>query len=88
MPLYTLTKTDGSDSRDTTDPGRALRTGRWSDIDKFKVPSLRGVAARAPYFHNGIAQTLEDVVKHYEVELGFKFTPQERKDLVAFMEAL
>jgi cytochrome c peroxidase len=44
--------------------------------------------ARAPYFHNGIAATLKDVVIHYEVALGFVFTPEEEDDLVAFMEAL
>lgn len=88
MPLYTLVNKTTGEKRVTTDPGRALRSGLWSDIDKFKTPSLRGVAARAPYFHNGIAATLKDVVKHYEAELGFKFTPQEREDLVAFMQAL
>jgi cytochrome c peroxidase len=88
MPLYTLRNKTTNDIRITTDPGRALRTGRWADLDKFKTPSLRGVVARAPYFHNGIAATLKDVVLHYEVALGFKFTPQERDDLVAFMEAL
>ncbi len=36
--------------RDTTDPGRALRSGRWGDMDLFKTPSLRGLAARAPFF--------------------------------------
>jgi cytochrome c peroxidase len=57
-------------------------------MDKFKVPSLRGVVARAPYFHNGIAPTLQDVVRHYELELGFKFSDEEREDLIAFLEAL
>lgn len=88
MPIYTLTKKGTGETRQTTDPGRALRSGSWSDIDKFKTPSLRGVGSRAPYFHNGIAATLEEVVTHYEVALGFQFTPQERADLVAFMEAL
>jgi cytochrome c peroxidase len=88
MPLYTLRNKTTNDIHQTTDPGRALRTGRWGDLDKFKTPSLRGVVARAPYFHNGIAPTLKDVVLHYEVALGFRFTPQERDDLVAFMEAL
>jgi cytochrome c peroxidase len=89
MPLYTLrNKLDPTLIRQTTDPGRALRSGRWGDIDRFKTPSLRGVAARAPYFHNGIAATLMDVVKHYEAALGFVYTQQEREDLVAFMEAL
>lgn len=88
MPLYTLAKKDGTATRQTTDPGRALRSGLWSDVDRFKTPSLRGVAARAPYFHNGIAMTLKDVVTHYEVALGFQFTAQERDDMVAFLEAL
>ena len=88
MPLYTLEHKVTHERRETTDPGRALRTGRWEDLDRFKTPSLRGLVARAPYFHNGIAATLEDVVIHYEVALDFEFTPQQRADLVAFMEAL
>jgi hypothetical protein len=88
MPLYTVKNKATTQERQTTDPGRALRSGRWVDMDKFKVPSLRGVVARAPYFHNGIAPTLKDVVRHYESELGFKFSDEEREDLVAFLEAL
>jgi hypothetical protein len=88
MPIYTLRKKGTTLERITTDPGRAVRTGLWNDIDMFKTPSLRGVSARAPYFHNGIAPTLKDVVIHYEVALGFVFTRQEREDLVAFLEAL
>jgi cytochrome c peroxidase len=88
MPLYTLRNKSTLEVRQTTDPGRALRSGAWADLDKFKVPSMRGLAARAPYFHNGIAATLEDVVIHYEVARGFVFTPEERDALVAFMEAL
>lgn len=88
MPLYTVRNKATLEVRQTTDPGRALRSGLWADMDRFKTPSLRGVAARAPYFHNGIAATLEEVVMHYEDALGFVFTPQERADLVAFMQAL
>lgn len=88
MPLYTLRKKDDGAIKQTTDPGRALRSGLWIDIDKFKTPSMRGLAARAPYFHNGSAATLKEVVLHYERALGFQFTAQEREDLVAFMQAL
>ena len=63
-------------------------TGLWADLGKFKTPTLRGLAARAPYFHNGIAATLEEVIRHYEVHLGFIFTDQERADLAAFLKAL
>jgi hypothetical protein len=88
MPLYTLRNKTTLETRQTSDPGRALRSGRWADVDRFKTPSLRGLAARAPYFHNGIAATLNDVVVHYEVALGFVFTANEEADLVAFLEAL
>lgn len=88
MPLYTVRNKSTLEVRQTTDPGRALRSGLWADMDRFKTPSLRGVAARAPYFHNGIAATLKDVVVHYEVALGFVYTSEEEDDLVAFMEAL
>jgi cytochrome c peroxidase len=88
MPVYTLRNKVTGDRRQTTDPGRAVRSGKWADVDRFKVPSLRGLAARPPYFHNGIAPTLKDVVIHYEVARGFQYTQQEREDLVAFLEAL
>lgn len=88
MPLYTIRNKSTLEERQTTDPGRAIRSGRWVDVDRFKVPSLRGLAARPPYFHNGVAKTLDQVVRHYEESLGFVFTPAERRDLVAFLEAL
>lgn len=52
------------------------------------MPSLRGLAARAPYFHNGIATTLDDVVAFYQTSLGFVFTSEEAAALVAFLRAL
>lgn len=88
MPLYTVRNLTTGETRQTTDPGRAVRSGRWADLDAFKVPSLRGIAARAPYFHNGSAATLRDVIRHYEVALGFDFSDREEADLVAFLSAL
>lgn len=88
LPLYTLRNLSTGEVRETTDPGRALITGLWSDIDRFKTPSLRGLGARAPYFHNGSAANLYQVVTHYEDALGFVFTESERRDLVAFLSAL
>jgi cytochrome c peroxidase len=95
MPLYTVRKRCAAgdsacviEEKQTTDPGRAFITGRFADINKFKVPSVRGVAARAPYFHNGSAKTLRDVVRHYGQQRGFNFTKQEEADLVAFLRAL
>lgn len=57
-------------------------------VARFEVPSLRGIAASAPYSHNGSARTLRDVVRHYENALGFTFTAEEEDDLVAFLDAI
>jgi len=63
-------------------------TGKWKDVGKFKGPILRALAARAPYFHNGSAATLGDVVEFYNERFQMGLTPQERADLVAFLRAL
>jgi hypothetical protein len=46
----------------TTDPGKALLTGQCTDIPRVKGPILRNLAARPPYFHNGSAANLSQVV--------------------------
>lgn len=88
MPLYTLRNKRTGEEVETTDPGRALITGRWKDIGKFKGPILRGLAARPPYFHNGMAATLEDVIDFYDQRFGIGFSPDEKADLAAFLRAL
>jgi len=88
LPLYTFRNRTTGETRQLTDAGRGNITGLWNDLGRFKTPTLRALAARAPYFHNGIASTLTDVVLHYERHLGFVFTDQERADLVAFLNAL
>jgi len=88
MPLYTLRRISSGETRQTTDPGRALITGKWGDIGKFKGPTLRALAARAPYFHNGSAATLDEVIDFYESRFGLALTQEERSDLLAFLRAL
>lgn len=88
LPLYTFRNRTTNEERQLTDAGRGQVTGLWRDLGRFKTPTLRALAARAPYFHNGIAPTLEAVVRHYEKHLGFIFTDEERADLVAFLNAL
>ena len=41
-------------------------TGRPEDMGRFKAPTLRNIAVTAPYFHDGSAATLEEVIDHYE----------------------
>src|SRR5207244_1479224 len=88
LPVITLrNKTTGATVR-TTDPGRAMITGKWKDIGRIKGPILRGLTSRAPYFHNGSAATLADVVEFYNIRFGIGFTDQEKADLVAFLSSL
>jgi hypothetical protein len=89
LPVITLRHTQAPfESVQTTDPGRALITGKWKDIGRLKGPVLRNLASRAPYFHNGSAATLSDVVEFYDRRFGVGFTAQEKADLIAFLNAL
>ena len=49
---------------------------------------MRGLAARAPYFHNGTAATLLDVVNFYDQRFNMLLTDDQKADLVAFMNTL
>jgi cytochrome c peroxidase len=88
LPVFTLVNNLTNETVQTTDPGRALITGKWADIGKVKGPVLRGLASRAPYFHNGSAATLADVVVFYDMRFDIGFTPQEKVDLIAFLNSL
>ena len=88
LPLYTLRNLTTGETVQVTDPGRALITGKWKDIARIKGPILRGLASRAPYFHNGSARSLADVVTFYDVRFGLQLTEQEKADLEAFLSAL
>ena len=91
LPVFTLRCTGGPLSGQifvVTDPGRALISGNCADIGKVKGPILRGLAARSPYFHNGSAATLFDVVNFYDQRFGIDFTRREKEDLVNFLNAL
>jgi hypothetical protein len=91
LPVFTLKCKAGPLTGQTfvvTDPGRALITGHCADIGKVKGPILRGLAARAPYFHNGSAATLMDVVNFYDQRFAIGFTDQQKQDLVNFLNAL
>ena len=71
-----------------TDLGRAMITGKCSDVGKLKGPFLRGLAARAPYFHNGGATTLLDAVNFYDQRFNLNLSAQQKSDLVAFLKTL
>ena len=88
LPVFTLACVSGPNAGKTytvTDPGRALISGKCADIGKLKGPTLRGLAGRAPYFHNGSAATLLDVVNFYNLRfnLGLSADADERSGSVS-----
>ena len=83
--------------------GRSLVSGKEEDIGKFKTPGLRNVGVTAPYMHNGMFKTLEQVLAYYnmpkhfvdepqnidnDLKDGLKLTPKEKKDIIAFLHTL
>jgi len=91
LPVFTLKCTQGplaGQKYVVTDPGRALISGSCADIGKLKGPILRGLAARAPYFHNGSAATLLDAVNFYDQRFAIGFSEEEKMDLVNFLNSL
>jgi cytochrome c peroxidase len=72
----------------THDPGFALTTGKCADIGKITIQDMRGLAARPPYFSNGSAATLRDVIEYYERRYSIGLTEQEKQDLTNLLSAL
>ena len=86
------------------DKGFGNITGRIEDEGKFKIPSLRNIAATAPYMHDGRFATLEDVIDFYSTKIKLdspnldinilshgkqlNLTSQQKEDLVEFLKTL
>jgi cytochrome c peroxidase len=72
----------------TTDLGKGMITGLCSDLNRVKGPILRGLAGRAPYFHNGAAATLLQAVNFYNQRFAMNLTEEQKRQLVAFLNSL
>jgi cytochrome c peroxidase len=72
----------------TTDLGKGMISGLCSDVNRVKGPILRGLAARAPYFHNGAAATLLQAVNFYNQRFSMNLTEAQKRQLVAFLNSL
>src|SRR5262249_2166168 len=88
LPLYTFRLVGSSAVIRTTDPGRGLISGRWKDMNRFKVPSLRGLSSRAPYFHDGSAASLDDVIDFFNARFQIGLSIEDKQDLGAYLRAL
>ena len=72
----------------TTDLGKGMISGLCSDVNRIKGPVLRGLAGRAPYFHNGAAATLLQAVNFYNQRFSMNLTEEQKRQLVAFLNSL
>ncbi|BDB28859.1 hypothetical protein CTP10_R62720 (plasmid) [Cupriavidus sp. P-10] len=54
----------------------------------YRTTPLRGIWQHAPYFHDGSAATLSDVVKTYNTKQGLGLTNQEIADLAEYLKSL
>lgn len=99
--LYAKGSTEENYRKWKDDPGLYFVTKEKADIGKFRVPSLRYTKYTAPYMHNGMLETLEDVVEFYNQGGGtnefsknkskllkpLNLIEKEKADLVAFVES-
>jgi len=94
LPIYEISGCPGSASPSTkvtfytSDPGKALISGKCSDVNRGKGPILRGLAARAPYFHNGAAANLQQLVDFYSERFQMNLTPEQKEDMIVFLNSL
>jgi len=72
----------------THDPGRALISGKCADVGSIVLGQIRGLAARAPYFSNGSARSLRDLVEFYDRRFEIRYTEKEKLDLLNFLRVL
>jgi hypothetical protein len=72
----------------THDPGRALITGKCVDVGASMTQQSRGLAARAPYFMNGSAANLRELVDFYDRRFNIGYSEAEKRDLVNFLSVL
>jgi hypothetical protein len=95
MPLFRVTCKPGVRAHPflgrviyTQDPGRALISGLCNDVGTIVMEQFRGLAARAPYFSNGSAATLRELVDFYDRRYNIGYSEREKQDLVNFLGAL
>ncbi|MGF2413410.1 cytochrome-c peroxidase [Ferruginibacter sp.] len=90
-------------AKQLNDAGLYERTKKETDKGKFKTPGLRNIAVTAPYMHNGMFKTLEEVVEYYNdpskivsnciniddaLKKPLGLTDNEKKDLATFLKTL
>jgi len=88
LPILTLQNNATGETRRICDMGFGGSSGKWADLARFRVPPLRGLAARAPYFHDGRAKNIHEVIDFYENRFNIDLSDGKGDDLEAFLGAL
>jgi mono/diheme cytochrome c family protein len=81
---------DATDSRlhDASETGMDPKHAARSATGKYRTTPLRALFEHAPYFHDGSAASLADVVSHYDQTLSLGLSANEQSDLVAYLGSL
>lgn len=95
MPLFKVTCRDDVPPHPylgrviyTQDPGRALISGKCNDVGTIVMQQFRGLAARAPYFSNGSASNIRELIDFYDRRYNIQLSEHERRDLENFLSSL
>jgi hypothetical protein len=80
--------TDGGRLHNPEETGMDPLHAERGTTKKYRTTPLRGLWQHAPYFHDGSAPTLADVVQHYDTFLDLELTAGEKADLVEYLKSL
>ncbi|MEO5706266.1 MAG: hypothetical protein ABIT10_01950 [Alteraurantiacibacter sp.] len=72
----------------TQDPGRALISGKCNDVGTIVMQQFRGMAGRAPYFSNGSAANMRELIDFYDRRYNIQYSEAEKVDLENFLGTL
>ena len=95
MPLFKITCRDDIPPHPffgrviyTQDPGRALISGKCNDVGTIVMQQFRALASRAPYFSNGSAANIRELIDFYDRRYNIQYSEQEKVDLENFLGTL
>jgi cytochrome c peroxidase len=80
--------TDAPKLHDADEIGMEPNEARRSKTGKYRTTPLHGVSTHPPFFHDGSAATLEDVVTHYDGVLKLGLSAAQQADLVEYLKSL
>ena len=82
------TFTDAPTLHDPSEVGQDPTYATRGTTGMYRTTPLRGLSSHPPYFHDGSAATLDDVVLHYEATFALGLSKDQTADLVAYLQSL